>query len=447
MSNEFITTDAGLIYQEIITSLESGVDEPLYPGDERRIFGEALVAIIVAVYNAVNDAARQKMLRYARGAVLDALGERVDVVRIPPTEATTTLRFSLNSTVNENVIIPEGTRATSDSSRYFATTAATVILAGETSADVPAASVGGGRDFNGIPVGAINTIVDPIVYVDNVANLTETADGDDEESDDSLRERIRIAPSRLSTAGPVNAYKYWAMTADSSISDVCVKSEQETLTRMLTVHDDRIFKGGEHLLPETLIVYKADGQPAEISKDYDAIFEDDLLTIILKPDGSLAGASTVKIDVDTTNDGIVKIIPICEGGEIPDAGILAKVLTTCNSSEVRPLTDLVKVEAPKVQEYDIVLTYYITPAEESACINTIEATGGAIDQYNAWQSSTLGRHINPDKLRALILAPTEEGAVGATRVVITSPVFTELSDVTIAKFSGRKIIRHIVTRT
>ena len=56
MSNEFITTDAGLIYEEIITSLESGVSEPLYPGDERRIFGEALVPLFVAMYNSVNDA-------------------------------------------------------------------------------------------------------------------------------------------------------------------------------------------------------------------------------------------------------------------------------------------------------------------------------------------------------------------------------------------------------
>ena len=60
--NEFITTDADLIFEEVITSLESYVSEPLYPGDERRIFGEALVPLFVAMYNAMNDAARQNML-------------------------------------------------------------------------------------------------------------------------------------------------------------------------------------------------------------------------------------------------------------------------------------------------------------------------------------------------------------------------------------------------
>lgn len=224
MSNEFITTDSSVILDEILTSLEASVAEPLYPGDERRIFGEALAPLFVAMYNAMNDAARQKMLRYARGDVLDALGERVGVERISPTEAVTTLRFTLLEAVTENVIIPEGTRATSDSTRYFETTGTAVIEAGQLSVDVPAASVGGGTEFNGIPIGAINVIVDSIVYVDSVSNTTVTHGGDDEENDDSLRERIRVAPSKLSTAGPVNGYKYWAMSADSSIADVSVKA-------------------------------------------------------------------------------------------------------------------------------------------------------------------------------------------------------------------------------
>ena len=134
--NEFITTDAEVIRSEILTELESNVGEPLYPGDERRLFGEALVAVFVSVYNALNDAARQKMLRYARGEVLDALGERVGVVRIAPTAARTTLRFSITEPVGENILIPQGTRVTSDSTHYFATTSAAVIEVGNTFVDV-----------------------------------------------------------------------------------------------------------------------------------------------------------------------------------------------------------------------------------------------------------------------------------------------------------------------
>ena len=447
MSNEFITTDAALIFEEVITTLEGSVSEPLYPGDERRIFGEALVPLFVAMYNAMNDAARQKMLRYARGEVLDALGERVGVERMAPTEAATIMRFSMNSAIEENVIIPEGTRVTSDNTRYFVTTQAAVIEAGELFVDVEAVSEGGGTIYNDIAVGSVNVLVDLIAFIDTVSNIEITAGGADEEDDDNLRERIRVAPSKLSTAGPVNGYKFWAMSADTSIADVCVKSEEETITRTLVVNNRKAYKGGGDLLADSLVVFLSNGTtPAKSGTDYKATYEDDLLTIELLSGGALASATELKIEISKTNEGIVKIIPICENGELPDETVLEKVLEVCSASEVRPLTDSVVVEAPKVREYDIELTYYTTAASEGACIQTVEGEGGAVDQFIEWQSGALGRHINPDKLRALILAPQWDGAAEATRVVINSPEFTELNDTTIAKFSGKKTIRHEVVK-
>ena len=53
------TTDASTLYKTIITELEKGAGEPLYPGDERRIFGEALVPVFVALYNSLNDVGRR----------------------------------------------------------------------------------------------------------------------------------------------------------------------------------------------------------------------------------------------------------------------------------------------------------------------------------------------------------------------------------------------------
>ena len=45
----FIETNSERIYNTVITSLEKSVGEPLYPGDERRIFGDALVAVVLAI--------------------------------------------------------------------------------------------------------------------------------------------------------------------------------------------------------------------------------------------------------------------------------------------------------------------------------------------------------------------------------------------------------------
>lgn len=112
------TTDATTIYNTLIAALEKGAGEPLYPGDERRIFGEGLVAVFVALYNSLDDTGRQTLLRYARGEVLDAIGERLDVHRLEGSPAKTTMRFSVSTPQPNNIIIPKWTKVTPDSDHY-----------------------------------------------------------------------------------------------------------------------------------------------------------------------------------------------------------------------------------------------------------------------------------------------------------------------------------------
>ena len=224
----FITTNATEIHNEIMTELENGVREPLYPGDERRIFGEALTAVIVAVYNAVNDAARQKMLRYARDEVLDAIGENRGIYRFLPIPSKTTMRFSVTTPISENLVIIAGTRVTGDFVRYFATDQTVVLMAGAYFVDVSATSVGGGNDYNNIPIGEINNLVDlsNAPLIDRVENIVPTAGGGGRETDEAYRDRIRSAPDSLSTAGPANAYRYWAIAADPIIADAVIESPE-----------------------------------------------------------------------------------------------------------------------------------------------------------------------------------------------------------------------------
>ena len=253
------TTDATTIYNTLIAALEKGAGEPLYPGDERRIFGEGLVAVFVALYNSLDDTGRQTLLRYARGEVLDAIGERLDVHRLEGSPAKTTMRFSVSTPQPNNIIIPKWTKVTPDSDHYFATDEIAVLQAGAYSVEIPTSAVSNGTEYNGYAPGTITTLVDLIPYIESVTNITATAGGDDgepytEEGDNRLRERIRLAPASRSTAGPEQAYIYWAMTADSSIIDARAVSETETISRTLTVYDGHAFIGGGRLLPDTLIV-------------------------------------------------------------------------------------------------------------------------------------------------------------------------------------------------
>ena len=370
----FVETDSAKIYTEIITSLMENCNEPLYPGDERRIFGEALVAVLVNVFSLFDDRAKQRTLQYARGNVLDALGQRYNVTRAAPAPAYANFRFSVASALTENIIINAGTRITTDGSVYFATDEIAVLQAGSLYVDVRATCTDGGADNNGFTVGSIATLVDLIPYISSVQNTTASIGGDDgepytEAGDNRFRERIRLAPAAMSTAGSESAYRYYAMSADPDIVAV------------------------EIICP--------DDQP-----------------------------------------NAVNIYPLMKNGALPDADTLAKVLAACSADTVRPMTDKVTAIAPTVVEYQVEIKYYCTKDDEAATIEAVESAGGAIDQYNAWQTTALGRDINPDQLRRFIFAPSK--GVGALRADIIKPSFAELTKAQVAKLSGTPVITHEV---
>ena len=224
---DFVETDSAKLYTMIIGSLMDSCDDALYPGDERRIFGEAIVALFVSLFSEFNDKMKQRTLQYARGTVLDAIGDRYNVVRVEPTSATATFRFSVSDLQSDNIIIPAGTRITADGAVYFSTIETVVLAAGDEYVDVVASCSEGGSAYNGLAAGSIATLVDLIPYVSSASNITATSGGADgepytEAGDDSFRERIRLAPAAMSTAGPESAYRYFVMSADPDIIDVAI---------------------------------------------------------------------------------------------------------------------------------------------------------------------------------------------------------------------------------
>jgi phage-related baseplate assembly protein len=345
----FVTADTETILNTLIAQFETAYGQTFYPGDERRIFLQQLAQVIVVLKNDINQSARQNLLRYASGDMLDALGEFFNTDRIPAQKAKVTLRFTLSSAQALPVTIPAGTRMTPDGQLYFATLQDLIIPIGQTQGDVTAEAAEGGVKYNGFAPGQIKNIVDPVPYVQSVSNTDTSSGGSDIETDDNYRERIRLAPESYSVAGPEGAYIYWAKTADINISDVVVSSP---------------------------------------------------------------------------SPGVVKVTVLMKDGQLPTQTVLDAVAAAVNSKERRPLTDQVQVAAPTEVAYNITLTYYISsdrPAEETSIRNAIEGSGGAIDQYKAWQCAKLGRAINPDYLKQLMLI------AGAYRVDITAPVYTAIN--------------------
>lgn len=234
MSIQFVEVDAKKIYDDMLLTFQSALEEVLYPGDERRIFLEQEAQIIVAIYNSINESAKQNLLRYARGNALDCIGEGRDVKRLEEKQATVTVRFNLPSAQSNKIVIPKGTRVTPDGMYFFETIYEEEILPGELYRDISTQATIGGSICNGFSPGQIKTLVDTIPFISSVINIDTSTGGSDREPDDDgtnvwsgYRERIRLSSSILSTAGHELGYIYHAKSADERIEDVSVTSPRD----------------------------------------------------------------------------------------------------------------------------------------------------------------------------------------------------------------------------
>lgn len=376
---DLFVVDDKEIHNLIVESVEKELDETLYQGDERKLFLEAIHAVVVPFLTRLNELFNQRFAQYAKGKILDEHGLNENCERLAATKAHTTVRFALGSAVAFNVVIPQGTRVTADNEKYFETDSVAVIYAGNEYVDVSVVAVEGGSAYNGYTTGQINKLVDKVEYIATVSNLDATVGGDDGEpypevdgglGDSHYYERIKLAKSAKSTAGSENMYVYYAKSADASIEDVYPVADQEA--------------------------------------------------------------------------GTIELVVSCKDGAIPTKEVLDKVLEVCSAKDVRPLGDKLVVTGVAQKTYDIELVYYTTEAEESDVVNEVEGVGGAIERFNTWQSSEIGKTINPDRLRAEILK-SDTKPIGADYVEIVKPTYTVLQPNQVAKWSGVMNVTHKTT--
>ena len=372
----FFDTTAEEMYKTFIEKLQTKTGEKMYEGDERLVYAQCLFTVIVALFNTFNEAAKARMLPYAYGEILDAIGEFKDCKRLSSSNAKCTVRFTTNSAKSDVIEIPKGTRVTVDGSLIFETVENTVIPIGSLSATVEVECTKGGSVANGIPVGAITTIIDNITGVTGCTNITASEggdngepypydvdkhpDGDDGTGDERYRERIRLANAAYSTAGSENSYIYWAKTASADITDVKVISDQSAGTI-------------------ELIVMTKDGAPSQ--------------------------------------------------------EVIDKVLEICSAKDVRPMNDIVSVSAPKIVNYDIEINYTIFDGNQTESITSISGKGGAAERFSEYTSAKLGRDINPDLLKMYCM---QSGSVYSCEIV--KPAATELNNRQLAVWSGNIVL-------
>ena len=148
-----------------------------------------------------------------------------------------------------------------------------------------------------------------------------------------------------------------------------------------------------------------------------------------------AGAGDVT--VNSPSAGEVNVYVLKTDGTIPTANdpLISDVLEVVSAKDKRPLTDRVMVLPPNEVKYIVDITYHISADDEKNLLNIEASVSAAVDEYIKWQSEKIGRDINPDKLRKLVLN------AGASRVEITTPVYTELDQTQIASLESKSVRR------
>lgn len=231
---DFCVKDASIIESDVITKYENlfylatKIRKTLGRGDPVRLFLLSIIYQIVVQRSIVDSTGKENLLKYSHGANLDNIGAKWGAlgVRLQPAKAQTILRFTLSAVLATDSVIPLGTRAQSNAGQEFVTTQEGIIVAGQTTIDLPAEAVAAGEEANGLVPGQITRLIQwNSPFLVSVTNTITSHSGTELESDDHFRARLWMAPEALSVAGPKEAYEYWAASANADIIDVSVYSD------------------------------------------------------------------------------------------------------------------------------------------------------------------------------------------------------------------------------
>jgi len=337
----------------------TGKTVSLGAADSMRIALYAVALDLYQIEQYVDRAGKQDLLKYSYGGFLDNLAAGRSVTRQQPSRARTTIRFTLSEPRDYAIGIPVGTRITNGDGVYFMTEKYSEAPAGAKYVDVDAVCTTLGIEGNKLLKGQLNILADPLPYVESVSNVTETAGGANLEEDMSLAERVYLAPSGYSTAGPQDAYNFWTRTYNTDIGSVRPVSNQA------------------------------------------------------------AGRAEVYI--------------LMRDGTLPPEEVVTGLQEYLRDRNIRPMTDLVTVFPPEVRRFDLNLAYTIDRSNQAQAATIQTKVEAAVDAYIKWQTTQIGRDIDPTELIRLVRE------AGAKHPVVHSPAFTVIRDTEVAQLGERLV--------
>lgn len=233
-TEELVRANYLRIFQEL-----TGQETELGEADPKNLIIKSFSLVLHQVMQYVEAKGRAELLKTSTGDALDALAALFGITRQEARRAKCIVRFTLSGERSEPTAIPAGTRVKTRGGKYFNTVDYAEIAAGELSVDVTVQAEEAGAESSGIAAGEIDTLVDPIAYVASAVSTEESTGGLDIEDDDGLTERVWLAPSKYSCAGPRDAYTYYVKEWRTDVDDVQIVSPEPCI-----VHVYVVLKGG-----------------------------------------------------------------------------------------------------------------------------------------------------------------------------------------------------------
>lgn len=214
----YLSYDPDEIWDEMITAYVEAGGDVLYPGDEKEMLLRGVQAIVTQVFAGVDAALRMDTLRYAAGEYLDIYGEKRGCTRIPAQAARGTVKISFRASGTARTIAA-GTALTADGERMYLL-AEDIYQSGyaqEIEAEIICQETGGAG--NGLLAGMQMQFMAPNPAVISVFVSRSASGGQDEEDDETYRERIRSFGLTTTTTGPEHQYESVAQNVTSEIID------------------------------------------------------------------------------------------------------------------------------------------------------------------------------------------------------------------------------------
>ncbi len=195
------------IKDRIVSDLETSINQvtPLLPKAFNRVLAGALAGIITLLYQAILWVYRQIFPDTADITSLRLLGALVDVFQLKATFAVITADVP----GTESYTVSVGTLFRGSNNMVYKVTTAGVVTSGIAEVSLTAQKSG---EIGNLAAGSIIDIVSPVAQLIGTAEVTATTtDGDDAESDDSLRIRVSSAYKKRKTGGSPVDYESWGL--------------------------------------------------------------------------------------------------------------------------------------------------------------------------------------------------------------------------------------------